>query len=123
MTIAIPITKHDLKAWPVHFEMMWQGLKTFEIRYDDRGFQRGDKVRIREWDRRTFCECPNQRDHDNECERYSGREINATIGYVMASTPSNGGVQRGFSGNGYVVFSLCDVEQVDGRGRAAGVQP
>lgn len=38
---------HDLKTLPVHFDAVHRGEKTFEIRRDDRGFQKGDTVRLR----------------------------------------------------------------------------
>lgn len=103
-------TIHELRAWPNYFQPMWDGRKTFEIRYDDRGFQRGDQVVLREWDLKASCDCTSGKHNAASCARYTGREISAEIGYVMAFTPSRGN-QRGFSGGGYVVFSICDPEQ------------
>jgi hypothetical protein len=37
---------HDLKTAPVYFDAVERGEKTFEIRRDDRGFQKGDTVRL-----------------------------------------------------------------------------
>lgn len=37
---------HDLKTLPVYFDAVERGEKTFEIRRDDRGFQKGDTVRL-----------------------------------------------------------------------------
>ncbi|GEP11699.1 DUF3850 domain-containing protein [Methylobacterium gnaphalii] len=37
---------HDLKTLPVYFDAVERGEKTFEIRRDDRGFQKGDIVRL-----------------------------------------------------------------------------
>lgn len=37
---------HVLKTWPVYFDAVRDGLKTFEVRRDDRGFQRGDIVEL-----------------------------------------------------------------------------
>ena len=104
--------KHELKCWPVYFQRVWTGEKTFEVRLDDRGFQRGDTVVLREWDRNDSCNCVG--DHSAHCAKYSGRTISARIGHVMASTPPRGN-QRGFVGMGYVVFSLCDPQRHDGR--------
>lgn len=41
---------HDLKIYPQHYARVANGQKTFEIRNNDRGFQTGDKVILREWD-------------------------------------------------------------------------
>lgn len=106
------VAEHELKCWPVYFQRVWTGEKTFEVRLDDRGFQRGDTVVLREWDRNDSCNCVG--DHSAHCAKYSGRTISARIGHVMASTPPRGN-QRGFVGMGYVVFSLCDPERHDGR--------
>ena len=102
-------TEHQLKTWPSYFQAVWTGEKTFEIRYDDRGYQRGDTVVLREWDRDWPCECESNR-HDGPCAKYTGREIRARVGYVGAFTPARG-QQRGFNGSGYLVLSLCDVQR------------
>lgn len=41
---------HELKIWPEHYMRVASGTKTFEIRVNDRAFQRGDKVCLRPWD-------------------------------------------------------------------------
>jgi len=41
---------HDLKIWPQYYSRVADGSKTFEIRENDRGFQSGDTVTLREWD-------------------------------------------------------------------------
>lgn len=109
--------EHELKCWPVYFQRVWTGDKTFEVRLDDRGFQRGDRVVLREWDPKPPCTCPladNRGQHLGSCQKYSGRTITARIGHVMASTSPRGN-QRGFVGMGYVVFSLCEPQRHDGR--------
>lgn len=111
------MVKHELKTWPAMFEAVWRGDKTFEVRLDDRGYQRGDHVVLREWDRNMLCECASG-DHATNCPKYSGRRIEARVGHVLASTAPRGS-QRGFNGNGYVVFSLCEPIKVDGRVSAA----
>jgi len=40
---------HFLKIWPQYFYHVKRGTKTFEIRNNDRGFQQGDTVTLREW--------------------------------------------------------------------------
>lgn len=114
---------HELKTWEAYFQPVWLGEKTFDIRYDDRAFQKGDLVVLREWDWNGRCQCfedPTIKGHTNTCARYSGREIHARIGHVAATTPARGS-QRGFSGNGYVVLALVDRELIDGRPRRRGI--
>lgn len=41
---------HHLKIWPDHFEAVRSGLKTFEVRKDDRDFQVGDLLHLNEYD-------------------------------------------------------------------------
>jgi len=40
---------HELKSWPAEFAAVAEGRKTFEIRKDDRGFEPGDIVVLREY--------------------------------------------------------------------------
>lgn len=40
---------HDLKVWPEFFRPLIEGRKTFELRRNDRNFQEGDKLCLREW--------------------------------------------------------------------------
>lgn len=41
---------HELKIWPQYYARVADGTKTFEVRNNDRGFQPGDTVTLREWD-------------------------------------------------------------------------
>lgn len=40
---------HDLKILPEYYSRVATGQKTFEIRRNDRDFQTGDKLYLREW--------------------------------------------------------------------------
>ena len=42
--------KHELKIWPQFYCRVADGTKTFELRENDRGFQPGDIVVLKEWD-------------------------------------------------------------------------
>ena len=44
------MTTHELKSWPSQFQAMWTGLKRAEFRRDDRGYEVGDLLELREWD-------------------------------------------------------------------------
>lgn len=37
---------HKLKTWPQYWDAVASGDKTFEVRRDDRGFQKGDEVEL-----------------------------------------------------------------------------
>lgn len=41
---------HDLKIWPQFYKRVADGSKTFEIRNNDRDFQLGDTITLKEYD-------------------------------------------------------------------------
>lgn len=41
---------HDLKTWPKYYEQVVSGLKPFELRKNDRNYQPGDYLILREWE-------------------------------------------------------------------------
>lgn len=61
-------TRHFLKTWPEFFHAVAKGAKTFEIRKNDRDFNEGDFLILREWDPDT--------------RTYTGNTINAEITYM-----------------------------------------
>lgn len=73
---------HELKTYPKYFQKTLSANKLFECRLNDRNFQVGDTVILKEWDG----------------DSYTGREITSTIKYILDN----------FTGltNGYVVLSL-----------------
>lgn len=80
--------RHELKCWPPFFEYIRVGVKTFEIRKDDRGFKAGDVLHLREYDPAT----PGA-DTADDC--YTGRALERTVSYVMP-TRRDMGLQPGF---------------------------
>lgn len=60
---------HSLKIYPEYFKEILSGQKTFELRFNDRGFEPGDTVDLHE------CQ---------ESRIFSGRMVSATIGFVLA---------------------------------------
>lgn len=66
---------HALKIWPQYFARVLDGSKTFEVRHNDRGFQRGDVVLLEEWDP--------DRVEALDILKYTGRKIEFEIGYVL----------------------------------------
>lgn len=46
---------HELKTAPDVFDAVWCGLKTAEFRKNDRDFQVGDWLWLRDWDGTCYC--------------------------------------------------------------------
>lgn len=44
---------HELKIWPEFFSKVVRGTKKAEVRKNDRNFQQGDSVSLREWNPET----------------------------------------------------------------------
>jgi hypothetical protein len=44
------MTEHILKCWPNAYDAVASGIKRFEWRKDDRGFEVGDVLVLRKWD-------------------------------------------------------------------------
>jgi hypothetical protein len=60
---------HELKTWPDSFQAVWDGAKTAEFRRDDRGFEVGDRLLLREY---VLTD-----------DRYTGREVEAVVTHVL----------------------------------------
>jgi hypothetical protein len=60
---------HELKTWPVLFDAVKSGKKRFELRKDDRDFQEGDHLMLREWD-------PDSR-------HYTGRQMVVLVRFIL----------------------------------------
>lgn len=79
--------KHDLKCWPKPFYRIFTGQKTAEFRKNDRDFQIGDFLNLKEW-------CPDK-------QGYTGRSTQRVISHI----------QEGFNiPEGYVVMSLSSAD-------------
>lgn len=63
---------HELKIWPAYFQLHLSGVKTFEIRKNDRQFNVGDTLLLREY----FL--PE--------DKYTGREIKCLVTYVLTGS-------------------------------------
>jgi hypothetical protein len=91
--------EHQLKTWPKEFEATRIGLKKFEYRLDDRDYQVGDVLTLKEYD-------PEQAQTWkglDEARGYSGREISASVTYVLKG-PAFGVPE------GYAVMSIRRIQ-------------
>ncbi|MBE6693404.1 MAG: DUF3850 domain-containing protein [Ruminococcaceae bacterium] len=78
---------HDLKISSVYFDDVKNGKKPFEVRYNDRNFEVGDILNLREYDRGS----------------YTGREVKKKVSYVLDN--------REYCKEGYVVLGLKGVKK------------
>lgn len=76
------MTEHILKIAPEYFKAVEDGSKTFEIRFNDRDFKKGDWVILKEYIK--------------ERDEYTGDVLTRKIGFITDFSQING----------YVVFAL-----------------
>lgn len=94
------MVEHKLKTWPAYFDAIARGDKSFEVRRDDRGFQKGDTVVLQ----RTREDRLYEIDWEfGGTEARPKHEIRKRIGYVL--TGGRFGIEPG-----YVVLQLVDAE-------------
>lgn len=77
---------HHVKIYPGNFAMMKAGQKPFDVRLDDRQYERGDTIVFKEW--------------DPDVERFTGETITREIGCKQ--------IWEGLS-PGFAAFGLVDV--------------
>lgn len=75
---------HELKTWPVFYNDVLAGRKTFELRRDDRGFEVGDILQLREY--------------DPETNAYTGRFVFKRVTTIVSKFPG--------LAEGYVIMGL-----------------
>lgn len=60
---------HELKTWPSYFDAVITGNKSFELRKNDRDFQVGDVLELKEY--------------NPETETFSLRSIKVVVSYIL----------------------------------------
>jgi hypothetical protein len=68
--------EHELKTWPAYFADLRSGKKTFELRKNDRDYQVGDRLILREYD-------PHK-------DRYTGKKLVRRVTHVLRYAPAFG---------------------------------
>lgn len=80
---------HQIKIYPKFFKRVESGEKNFEVRINDRDYQKGDTLVLHEW--------------DPEKGKHTDNTLRARCGYLLHGTGSNGITP------GYVVIQLTGV--------------
>lgn len=89
----------ELKTDPQVFQDVLDGIKTFEIRFNDRDFKVGDEILLKE------TQFTGVQMKSGEPLIFTGREIHKRISYLL----SGYGLQ-----DGWVILGIADVESVGG---------
>jgi hypothetical protein len=90
---------HKLKTWPQFFDAVACGVKGFELRKDDRGFEVGDVLLLQEFD-----------PYKGEGS-YSGREVSRLVLYKLGAA-SFSGIEKGYCILGLGVLPQYAVEEI-----------
>lgn len=100
------MSEHLLKVIPPYFDALADGRKTFEVRKNDRAYQAGDVLLLREWH-------PNQTSSIKRCgecgfyrsefghwseagEGGDYRQIKRLVTFVYSGDPRFGGIEPGY---------------------------
>lgn len=71
---------HALKTWPDFFKQVQDGIKSFELRKNDRDYKLGDQLLLQEYDPKT--------------DKYTGQEWKGEITYVFSDEKF--GLKKGY---------------------------
>jgi len=87
---------HELKTWPEYFQTVKTGIKPFEVRKDDRPFQIGDELLLKEFVPKNYYE------DQTQDEYYTGNICHRKITYILRG--GNFGLEKG-----YVILGVAPV--------------
>lgn len=97
---------HELKIYPQYFEKVLDGSKTFELRKDDRGYEVGDRLILREFKAGLVDHTQGEPVIIQE-EGYTGRKIEKQISYIFKGGGNGFGLKTGFS-----ILALKDISEI-----------
>lgn len=80
---------HELKTWSVFYNEVLSYKKRFEIRLDDRGFNTGDTLLLKEYDLST--------------EAYTGRSLKVNVLYITDA----------YQRHNYIVMSISEPYDIE----------
>lgn len=106
---------HELKIYPQYFIEILNGNKTFELRKDDRGFEVGDTLILKEYKTGITDSTGSEKIVVQEAG-YTGREIKKTISYIYKGCANGLGLKTGFSIlalKDYIEYGYITDEEID----------
>ena len=92
---------HELKILPKYFNAVVDGTKTFELRKDDRGFQVGDFLMLKEFNLQEKYETI-----EGDESYFSGRKILKQINYILKDESEEMGLKKD-----YVVLGIKPIDE------------
>ncbi len=108
------MAEHVLKVQPPYLDALLDGSKTFEVRRNDRAYQRGDMLVLREWhpeqtNSAKWCPvCNFSLARFGHWSAKEGREARRVVTFVYAGDPRFGGIEPG-----HVVLALAASRPAD----------
>jgi hypothetical protein len=84
------LKNHNLKTWPIFYQEVKSGKKTFEERLDDRGYEVGDTLTLQEF--------------DPDKQEYTGDEIVKGVPYLL---------REPYAKDGHVIMSITEPCQLE----------
>lgn len=82
--------QHDLKCWPEHYAAIERGAKTCELRLNDRNYQVGDTLLLREWEPLSVS--------------YIGPQLRVRVTHIISGGP--------WLSPGYVAMSIQPTDRI-----------
>lgn len=106
-------TTHSLKVQPPYFRPLFDEDKTFEVRRNDRAYQRGDLLILHEWHdavagRGGDCGHCHHARLGGQNGHYTGVQVYRWVSFVYAGDPRFSGVEPG-----HVVLGLAPAPEMD----------
>jgi len=81
---------HELKTLPEYFQRVFFNEKKFEVRKNDRNFEKGDVLVLKEW--------------DDKKQEYTGRRVTVRVTYILYG--GKFGIEEGYCVMGFNEVNL-----------------
>lgn len=98
---------HSLKVVPPYFDAIVDGTKPFEVRRNDRAFQRGDFLLLHEWHPQNHGDDRCRACRNGMPGHYTGHRTARWVTFVYAGDPRFGGIEAGTVVLGLGVDDWC----------------